>query len=211
MQLAQEAGFDVVGLDTSLAARRFVHEKLGFAVVDSLNALPEGTLDVVSMKHVLEHMSDPRAAIAACRPKLKPKGLFYVAVPNRGGWAAQILGEHWGAYMPGHLFYFRPNVLAQLMEAAGFRTLKLSATDGNPIGGNVMAAFVKHRVLRFKRPVPREWTGFAKDAVTCEYSQRAHRFATWARPIFDALSLPYSAISMRFNRHDELIGIFEKL
>jgi 2-polyprenyl-3-methyl-5-hydroxy-6-metoxy-1,4-benzoquinol methylase len=43
---------------------------------------PDGWFDAIVVGHVLEHVADPRALLARCRPWLGDGGTLYAAVPN---------------------------------------------------------------------------------------------------------------------------------
>ncbi len=45
-------------------------------------AIPDGSYDFVILNHVLEHMRDPAAVLAAICSKLKPGGYIWIAFPS---------------------------------------------------------------------------------------------------------------------------------
>ena len=60
------------------------------------------------MFHVLEHLYDPRAYLAAAHELLAPDGRLVVQVPNAASWQFRLLGRAWnGVDVPRHLFDFR--------------------------------------------------------------------------------------------------------
>lgn len=64
-------------------------------------AYPEGAFDVVTMLHVLEHLPDPVAALAAAHRWLAPEGLLLVEVPNMQGYALKCFERFHFAHVLG--------------------------------------------------------------------------------------------------------------
>ena len=97
-------GFGGIGIDLSPesiahAQRRL--EALGAAdrlraEVGSAYEPPEGPFDLITLTDVLEHLEDPRACLAALRPRLAPGGLVVINTPNRRSLpgAGRWLSEH---------------------------------------------------------------------------------------------------------------------
>ena len=91
----------------------------------------------ITMFHVLEHLYDPRAYLAAARVLLKPNGRLIVQVPNAACWQFRMLGSRWnGLDTPRHLTDFRARDLEALLAAAGFQVLrrKYFSLRDNPAG-----------------------------------------------------------------------------
>ena len=86
-----------------------------------------GSVDLVVLRHVLEHVRDPVATLRAAFAVLRPGGLVLGEVPNHRSFDAWLFGKHWGgAHAPRHLFHFTPQSLAQLLGAAGFEAPQIS-------------------------------------------------------------------------------------
>ncbi|MGH2537003.1 MAG: methyltransferase domain-containing protein [Candidatus Promineifilaceae bacterium] len=124
MQLAQAYGFEVYGLDSSLAqvqrleplfGRRMAH------VVAGEQPIPWEDLQVVVMSHVLEHLPRPGEVLAEVRAALAPAGLLYVAVPDMASMHFKLFGKRWDVVNPlVHFQYFNEGSLARLLGACGF-------------------------------------------------------------------------------------------
>lgn len=78
-----------------------------------------GSFDAVIALHVLEHFSDPLAALGQIREHLRPGGQVWFEVPNVLG-PGLPLSEHW---MWVHLFDFSVFTSAALLARAGFETV----------------------------------------------------------------------------------------
>lgn len=128
LALARERGWEVAGVELSAWASRYAHDKLGLPVI--CGSLATGlfaprSVDVVVMNHVLEHLPDPRAALALIRDLLKEDGLLVVGVPNFGSLAASIRRERWYSLLPDqHLWHFTPASLGRLLRELGFQAVE---------------------------------------------------------------------------------------
>lgn len=84
LMLADEFGFNTLGIDV----RRDAVERLraiGYeAICTTFDQAPlqAGSVAVLSMADVLEHIPQPRAALAKAHALLEPNGLLYISCPN---------------------------------------------------------------------------------------------------------------------------------
>lgn len=120
--------FRVVGLDNSAAAARIAWSRQRVpAVCGVLEHAPlrDGAFAAVTMFHVLEHVHDPRAYVAAACRLLAPGGRLIVQTPNAACWQFRLLGRLWsGLDVPRHLYDFRAGDLERLLESGGFTVLR---------------------------------------------------------------------------------------
>jgi SAM-dependent methyltransferase len=87
--------------------------------------VPDSSVTVVRMNHVLEHLYDPVTVLTAIRRKLEPGGTLHVAVPNgRSIWAA-LSRSYWYNSDPRHLVQYAPDHLRLLAERAGFADVEI--------------------------------------------------------------------------------------
>jgi SAM-dependent methyltransferase len=89
-----------------------------------------GSFDVVTMNHVLEHMSAPEIAIEECSRLLGKGGLLVVAVPNITSLQSS-LGRHLWFHLdiPYHLYHFSEKGLSGLIEKYNFTVFKVRRFD----------------------------------------------------------------------------------
>ncbi len=141
MHLARERGWDATGVE--LCAERAVEAAKEFDLTILTGSFTELSFDgrrfdAVSMLDVVEHTTDPLAMIRRAHDVLRPGGAIFVAVPNQHclltvlvnayarlggpGGKAKFLPR---LYVPIHLHYFTPKTLTRLLEAAGFRVVRL--------------------------------------------------------------------------------------
>ena len=98
--MMQERGLRVVGLDFSREAAGIAWRRQGVpALAGDLERAPlrAGSFAGITMFHVMEHLYDPRAYLAAARELLAPDGRLVVQVPNAASWQARLLGRAWNA------------------------------------------------------------------------------------------------------------------
>jgi 2-polyprenyl-3-methyl-5-hydroxy-6-metoxy-1,4-benzoquinol methylase len=126
--LAQQHGWDAIGVDVSRWAADQIQRRYGIRViVGSLEeaAFASGTFDVVHMSHVLEHVPDPIGMLREVRRVLSPTGRVIIEVPNElenvYTWARLRSGTA-RAYpvASSHLWFFSPTSLARVVKATGF-------------------------------------------------------------------------------------------
>jgi SAM-dependent methyltransferase len=96
-----------------------------------------GSLDAVTLWHVLEHLDDPGAGLARIATWLAPDGVLLVGVPNLASLQAQVGGERWYHLdVPRHRVHFTPAGLDALLRAQGFTPLRTHhlLAEHNPFG-----------------------------------------------------------------------------
>lgn len=99
--------------------------------------LPAHSQRVVVMRHVLEHVRDPRGTVRELRRVIADDGCLVIGVPNLASWQARVARERWFHLdLPRHLFHFTPASLTMLLESEGFRIERVShlSFDQNPYG-----------------------------------------------------------------------------
>lgn len=91
-------------------------------VSPTLDGVPdESRYRIIHSAHVLEHLTDPRAAFEKLRRLLHPKGLVFTEVPN-------CEAPYWEVFRypdPPHVQFFTPSSFRALANGCGFRVLSL--------------------------------------------------------------------------------------
>lgn len=126
LQSLLDAGLVGFGIEPDPAAVRNARQS-GLSVYEgSAEALPAGSeseapVDIVVMRHTLEHFVDPRAALRNIKSLLTDEGLVLCEVPNNECLHAQSMGAAWCHLgVPRHLSFFTQRSLRALFEAQGF-------------------------------------------------------------------------------------------
>jgi 2-polyprenyl-3-methyl-5-hydroxy-6-metoxy-1,4-benzoquinol methylase len=121
-------------------------------LVKPLEAVPEGfpgAFDAVLFGDVLEHLSDPSAALSQVRPWLSPSGVVVASVPNVGHWSvvADLLAGRFD-YVPysllsgTHIRFFTRASLVDLFEASGYCVQDVEGVrfPPSPVGAGKLAS-----------------------------------------------------------------------
>lgn len=154
--LAALPGGRKIGVELNDVARAS-SERLGLETYKTLDQVPDGTADVVTSSHTLEHLAAPFDALVQIRPKIKPGGRLVLVLPI-DDWRAQR------QYDPDdinrHLYTWTPLNIGHLLDESGYR----------PEHIRVIHRTVMRRLDRFAR-LP----GPAFDAACWFYSHFRHR------------------------------------
>ncbi len=124
------AGWKAEGIDSSPEAVRTGRAR-GLAVHEGTLpglTLPEGSFDVVTLWHSLEHVPSPKATLEAVRHLVVPGGRVLVAVPRLDSLDARWFGPcWWGLDVPRHLTHFTEATLRRHLEAVGLEVERVHA------------------------------------------------------------------------------------
>jgi 2-polyprenyl-3-methyl-5-hydroxy-6-metoxy-1,4-benzoquinol methylase len=131
LALLRRAGWQVSGIEPDPLAAAAARERYGIEVLaGSIEAagLPAHSFDAVVLSHVVEHVSDPAALLAACRRLLRPGGRLALSTPNAESRGHRRFGAAWlHLDVPRHLFLFSAPALAALLERAGFERFSIAS------------------------------------------------------------------------------------
>jgi SAM-dependent methyltransferase len=121
---ARDRGWDpVVGVEPSRFAAQTARARLGLDVRDGdLRGadLPAGAFDAVVLTDVLEHLTDPAAALDHIAKLLVPGGALLLTLPDAGSRVARLLGRRWWSILPTHVQYFSRASARTLLERCGY-------------------------------------------------------------------------------------------
>lgn len=153
---AQGLGLQPIGVDISTFAVELCREKGFRAELGSVSKvpLPDASVDIITLKHTLEHVPDPMDGLRELLRVLTPGGSLLVVVPDADKWKIALmprLGRDLRPELRGwqHHVYFSAKTLALALERAGFEVVH------------------RHKaVFRPNAPKWREWPRFAAYWVT---------------------------------------------
>jgi len=123
----ERQGYCVEGVEMSKTQCHLARERLGLNVrnetAETAVTGTENEFDIVFMRHVLEHLRDPREVLSGVNRLLKPSGVAVVIAPNYGSYDRRAYGDNWPAFAPYHLWYFTRRSLTQMLVEAGFEPI----------------------------------------------------------------------------------------
>jgi SAM-dependent methyltransferase len=115
------AGYDARGIEPSQRSVALAHQAGLDIEQRAISDHSDSGLDAAVMWHVLEHLDDAPAALAAVRGWLRPGGLLLVGVPNAASLQAEIGGDAWLHWdVPRHRVHFTVDGLRRLLGRSGF-------------------------------------------------------------------------------------------
>lgn len=119
--LMQNLGFQAKGIEPHAGYATWAQSVLGIDVNNltlqqGMASEAAGSLDLISMFHVLEHLPEPVSALRKIGEKLKPEGLLYIEVPN----AMRLCSPRY-MFFRAHTLYFTGKTLRDLLQTAGFK------------------------------------------------------------------------------------------
>ena len=94
----------------------------------------DGAFDVIFFNHVIEHIPDDVAALAAVKRILAPDGLLVLGTPNEGAWWWQLAYRRAPELLAStdHVHFYTANKIAEKMEAAGFDVAEIKHMGWGP-------------------------------------------------------------------------------
>ena len=95
---------------------------------DAFDAVPERSVAVAAMVHVLDHLLDPRDTLVKLRSRLLPGARLLVVTHDESSALARVLGGRWPPYCLAHPQLYRRSSLGRALESAGFRVLQTRKT-----------------------------------------------------------------------------------
>lgn len=142
LALAQARGWRVHGVELSHAAAAAAQARGVEVFVGTLEETPyaQGTFDVITLWHIIEHVPQPLELLRTVHRLLQPHGLIALETPNIGGRGFHRHGLEW-EYLtpPAHLRYFGPRSLGYALGQAGFEVLKTRCEGGTGLGPRLTA------------------------------------------------------------------------
>lgn len=126
LAVARDRGWHSTGLEISPPAADYARRTFGIPVIEASfedHAFPETTrFDVVTLWEVIEHLTDPLAALKKAYRVLHDDGLIVLGTPNVEHPYHLVRGYNdpmWD--VPVHLTYFSKESLTKFLHLAGFR------------------------------------------------------------------------------------------
>jgi len=149
LDLARRRQWRTFGVEPSDYAARVARQKgldVHCGVLEDL-AMPDPSLDVITMWDVIEHVPDPRRSLAKSFAMLAPGGTLAINTPDASSLLARLLGLRWHLVVPPeHLVLFSRRSLELLLKEAGFEVILVRR-----IGKRFTVQYVLETLARWQR------------------------------------------------------------
>lgn len=132
-------GCDVDGLEIDGIAHERAAKNLGqkiFLDIEGLEKLPSNYYQAICFWHSLEHLTEPRRALAVAHRLLSPGGVLIISAPNFKSIQRRLSGSNWlHLDIPRHLTHFDMEVLASFFKGRGYSLIRHNhfSFEYNPI------------------------------------------------------------------------------
>lgn len=142
-----------------------VHEQLAAAThgrahsivadMTDLSSVPDGSVGLAVMIHVLDHLLDPVSMLAQIRRKLMPGGRLVIVTHNEKSLLRKIMRNNWPPFCLQHPVIYNPESIKATLGAAGFAQVTVErSTNVFPLSFMVRQAAWTVGVKLDKLPVP---------------------------------------------------------
>lgn len=145
LDVARSNGWHTYGVELSDFASEYARTKLGLNVYSGQLTdftFAKGQFNVITMCDILEHITDPIAHLRATYKYLEDEGLLVITTPNIESLLAKLFKQKWLWLLRLHIYYFSPNILAEVLRDIGFDIIEIGT-----IGKTLTVA---HLVQRLK-------------------------------------------------------------
>ncbi len=127
---ARRYGYDVVGVEPSRQARNYALN-IGLQAYGDVSETT-GEFDIVSMWHVLEHISDPAAMLDSLKEKMVKGATLCIRVPDAGGFWSRVLRDKWIWFQSHHhVVHYTSDTLRRIVERSGFEVSMIRSQKPN--------------------------------------------------------------------------------
>lgn len=124
VRFMQNNDWEATGVEPNPSAREVAGVK-GVILEANTNKISSGSIDVITMWHVLEHVPNLDDQMKEIRRLLRPDGLLVVAVPNYKSFDAAYYKTFWAGYdVPRHLFHFSQKSISEICKQNNMKVKK---------------------------------------------------------------------------------------
>jgi SAM-dependent methyltransferase len=139
LDLLRAQAREIVAVEPVEGAYRELH-RLGYRVYRDVHDLPDQDVDVVTLFHVFEHLSDPVETLRLIRGKLRPGGRLVVEVPHARDFLISFLdldAFKRFTFWSEHLILHTRRSLEAFLRAAGFGDVRIEGFQRFPLANHL--------------------------------------------------------------------------
>lgn len=143
-----------------------VHAKLAAAAgatphrilsdMTDLSMVPDGSVGLAVMVHVVDHLLDPVAMLAQVRAKLKPGGTLMIVTHNEASALRHVMGTQWPPFCLQHPQIYSPRSMREMLGRIGFGSARVRRSRNYfPVGFMIRQAAWAAGIKLDRVPLPR--------------------------------------------------------
>lgn len=171
---AKSKKWEVIGIEPNQKAKELAQKK-GVSFVENTEELSNNSFDVITMFHVLEHVTDLDGQLVELKRICKPGGYIVIAVPNFKSYDAKFYKEFWAAYdVPRHLWHFSKTSIAKLFAEKEIKLERVYPMCFDSFYVSLLSEKYKTGKMNFVKAF---WVGFKSNIYgmkTREYSSHIY-------------------------------------
>lgn len=159
LYLMKKKGWETYGIEPDKKTRDSAIEayKLNVFTEEELDTFEKEFFDVITMWHVLEHVSQLNKRIAQLKRLLKKDGVIFIAVPNCSSYDAEKYGVFWAGYdLPRHLYHFTAEDMKRVLKNFGLIVEEVMPMKFDSFYVSLLSEKYKTGKMRW---IPGMWTG----------------------------------------------------
>ena len=179
LHTAEMHGWECTGVEPSEDAKAIAQKRMHGEIFSSeeLENMPDGSFDLITMWHVLEHVDDLKWQVEQLHRLIKPNGRVVIALPNYKSYDGQYYKELWAAYdVPRHLNHFSKTTLTKIFKTNGLELIKMDKLRWDAYYISYMSEQYKLHSLPLIRGVYRGWISNCKARRSGEWSSLVYVF-----------------------------------
>lgn len=163
-------GWSVLGVEPNTTARDTAAKK-GVKMLSNLSEVRQEKFAIITLWHVLEHMSDLESVLKRLDNLLTTDGTIIVAVPNFKSFDAKYYKEHWAAYdVPRHLSHFSKHSISKLFGSYDMEIVSIKPMLFDAFYIALLSEKYKYGKLRYLKAFYIGLVSNMRALVTKEYS-----------------------------------------
>jgi 2-polyprenyl-3-methyl-5-hydroxy-6-metoxy-1,4-benzoquinol methylase len=131
LAVARERGWIVTGIELAESSVRIAREA-GFDIRSAPlieTSFADGSFDLITMNHVLEHVAHTPAFMQEVRRILSDDGLLFISLPNVHAWKFYVRrGNYEWTFHNDHYIHFSVTTLPLFLNRYGFEVIDISTS-----------------------------------------------------------------------------------
>ncbi|XLS29249.1 class I SAM-dependent methyltransferase [Flavobacteriaceae bacterium M23B6Z8] len=162
--------WQIHGIEPSEDARKLAAKKGIFLNAD-LSLSDTLKFDVITMWHVLEHVTNLREQVKVLKENLNSGGTIFIAVPNFKSNDATYYKEFWAAYdVPRHIWHFSQNSIRKIFDEHNMKVCEVIPMKFDAYYVSILSEKYKGSSLGYIKALYRGFISNWKARRTNEYS-----------------------------------------